>query len=290
MHGKTWHYLDTGASEAAFNMAVDEVLLGKMGAPGACPILRFYTWSRPAITIGYFQGVQDVFDLEAIEANGWSFVRRLTGGRAVFHNDELTYSVLLPHDAPQAAGDVLESYKSLSRGLMAGLRNLGVEAELVSPPRKGMGRRGSAARSANCFASSSWYEIQVGGRKLVGSAQRRMSQGILQQGSILVSTGQFDKFFQVLLRRGQGSTGLSKGGEGARMTSLMDVTKRPVDLAGAKRAILKGFAETYQIRFETVNLSDADEMAAGELVRDRYGRKDWNLLRKSHSLKRKNTK
>jgi len=74
------------------------------------------------------------------------------------------------------------------------------------------------------------------------------------------------------------------------MTSLMDVTKRPVDLAEAKRAILEGFAETYQIRFETVNLSDADEMAAGELVRGRYGRKDWNLLRKSHSLKRRNTK
>lgn len=276
----TWHYLDSGPSGATMNMAIDEVLLHKMKDDDAIPILRFYRWSRPAVTIGYFQDVLNDFDLRGFEKQGWTFVRRLTGGRAVFHDQELTYSVVLPHASPAAAGGVLDSYNRLSKGLLIGLRGIGVDAQLVSSRREKGGAKRSRSRSANCFASFSWYEIQVGGKKLVGSAQRRTPYGILQQGSILLSTEGFRCFSEVLRKNARQDKTARGPVPGHRMTSIEEVLKKPVDLNQLKESILSGFRDAHGIRFAEIQLADEDERAARCLVKSRYGRSEWNLSRK----------
>ncbi len=272
--------MDTGASDAGFNMAVDEMLLHGMRAPHARPVLRFYAWSVPAITVGYFQDVLRDFHFDECQKRGWDVVRRLTGGRAVFHDDELTYSVILPDSAPAAAGGVLESYRSLSRGLLQGLRDIGVNAELVSFHGRRGTARGTGSGSPNCFASASWYEIKVGNRKLVGSAQRRLRYGILQQGSILISTRRFHEFHEVFRKSSDKRTGKRPVSHPA-MTSLTEVLNRPVDLDLLKLALLKGFQSTQGVRFEPRALDDEDLRGVRRFQIARYQRKEWNLYRRS---------
>jgi lipoate-protein ligase A len=279
-----WHVIDTGPRDAFTNMAIDEVLLSRMREASSLPVLRFYSWSRPSITVGYFQEAQRDFDLEACRARGWDVVRRLTGGRAVFHDQELTYSVILPRSAPGVGGSVLEGYRLLSRGLLRGLQLLGVNAELASLH----GRRRTKSpreRSPNCFDSPSWYEITVHGKKLVGSAQRRMPYGILQQGSILISTERYKEFYEVL----RTSTDMQRRNTfraKEAMTSLSESFQSFPGMDVLKRSLLEGFQEALNIRFFDVRLTPEESMAVDRLVRQRYRSKDWNFLRKSRSLKK----
>jgi len=276
----TWDVVDTGPSDAHTNMALDEVFLKRMQDRSAGGILRFYTWSRPSISVGYFQDVSRDLDLPLCQERGWSMVRRLTGGRAVFHDDELTYSIVLPLSDPAVPGKLLESYRYLSLGLLHGLRELGVRAELVSPRQMKKVRRAHVAGSPDCFASPSWYEISVGGKKIVGSAQRRMTYGILQQGSILISRRRFGEYYEVLKNNPCKNRGGDLQGKDAGMTSLVEVLGRPVPLERIKDSILTGFAKAHQIRFEEKILGSEERDAARELVKARYGRKDWIFSRK----------
>ncbi|NOY53229.1 MAG: lipoate--protein ligase family protein [Deltaproteobacteria bacterium] len=273
----TWSFLDTGSHDAFFNMAVDEVLLSRMKEQDARPVLRFYTWSRPSITIGYFQKVVDEFNLRDCESRGWNVVRRLTGGRAVFHHQELTYSILLPRSAPGAGGSVLESYRMLSNGLLNGLRLLGLDVELVSFHKKRQRRQRAGGRSPNCFDSPSWYEITVGGKKLVGSAQRRMSYGILQQGSILISMAGQREFNEVLQR----STDKKRKKTGEGMTSITDILKGFHETDLLKESLIRGFRKALGVEFLQTKLTRKEWKETGRLGRERYRSQEWNWYGKS---------
>lgn len=281
----TWHHIDTGPSDAYTNMALDEVLLHKLKNQDAVPVLRFYTWSPPAISVGYFQDVSHDFDLSLCRKRGWPVVRRLTGGRSVFHDQELTYSILLSRTFSEAARSVLESYRYLSQGFLLGLRELGVAAEQISLQKRKKRSRPSSSKSPDCFASPSWYEISVGGKKIVGSAQRRMPYGILQQGSILISTKRFQEFREVFRRSSHRERKGEVQDHGLGMTSLTEVLKGEIPLEKVKEAILKGFTQAHGIDFEEMKLSPHDKKAARDLVRDRYGRSEWNFNRKPSVFK-----
>jgi len=181
-----WRYLDTGPASGADNMTLDEKLLAEAVKGSASPILRFYTWDPPAVSLGRFQEVASSVNQTACRKRGIDIVRRITGGRAVLHRHELTYSVISPIDNDLFPNNVLGTYKVLASGLLAGLVRLGVPAEIVSPSgdRAGMVQRDT--KEPACFASPSWYEILVHGRKIVGSAQRRLAGAFLQHGSILI--------------------------------------------------------------------------------------------------------
>lgn len=279
-HSNTWTLIDTGPSDAYTNMALDEVFLKGLKAADAVPILRFYTWSQPSISVGYFQDVGQDFDLALCQERRWPVVRRLTGGRAVFHDHELTYSILLPLSDPGVPSGLLESYRYLSLGFLSGLRELGADAELVSRERMKSVREARALRSPDCFASLSWYEISVGGKKIAGSAQRRTPYGILQQGSILISRRRFQEYYEVLRRDLEREGGRRRGSETPGMTSLVEILGRAIPLGRMKDAILKAFEETHQIRFVEKELGLDDRRRAHELVGARYGRNDWNFSRK----------
>src|SRR5579875_2954295 len=151
-------------------MAVDEAVATAVGAGESPPTLRLYAWRPAAVSIGYFQRLASELDLAACRELGLDWVRRPTGGRAVLHAAELTYAV-----AAVEPGAVLDVYARWSRGLIAGVRRLGAAAEWIAP------RRG---RSAACFDAGSAYEVAVGGRKLIGSAQVRRWGAVLQHGSL----------------------------------------------------------------------------------------------------------
>lgn len=181
MPGSQWRFVVTPPATGAENMALDEALMSYARANG-CWILRVYAWSIPTISFGRNQTARDRYDLARIGALGMGVVRRPTGGRAILHDREVTYSVTAP---VSDAGDLRESFLRINRVLLGALRSMGVDAEAAAPRR-----RAPAPDMAPCFDQPTAGEITVGGRKLAGSAQWRSDGALLQHGSILVADDQ----------------------------------------------------------------------------------------------------
>ncbi|HXO59465.1 MAG TPA: lipoate--protein ligase family protein [Candidatus Acidoferrum sp.] len=176
-----WRLLLDPPASGAWNMAVDEVLLDGVANGSAPPTVRFYEWAPACLSLGYFQAFE-VVDVDGCRRLGVDVVRRPTGGRAILHDRELTYSVALPLRLLGDDGGVLPSYHRLSLALERGLTRLG--APVVLAPE-------TAAQTAPdhgpvCFDRPSAHEILLDGRKLVGSAQVRRATAMLQHGSILI--------------------------------------------------------------------------------------------------------
>jgi lipoate-protein ligase A len=164
--------------DGALNMAVDDVLLE--GTAARTPYtLRLYGWRRPTVSLGYGQRWRDGFDRELAARRGVDVVRRRTGGRAVMHASELTYSVSGPVTEGPFIGGVQPTYRVIAGGLVGGLARLGLAASL----ERSRGKRERAEPGA-CFASRARHEVLADGRKLIGSAQRRTQHRILQHGSL----------------------------------------------------------------------------------------------------------
>lgn len=183
----TWRLIVTAPANGAWNMAVDESILQASGRGDVPPTLRLYAWQPACLSLGYAQPFADV-DLDSLQANGWDLVRRPTGGRAILHVDELTYSVIGPQTEPRLAGSVLESYRMLSQALLAGLNLCNIPAESKEKPATLPTvideQTGNGNVNPVCFEVPSNYEITVNGKKLVGSAQARRKEGVLQHGSL----------------------------------------------------------------------------------------------------------
>ena len=174
----TWRLIVDGETDGATNMALDEAILNGVIDGSSLPTLRFYSWSPPCLSLGRSQGLAEA-DLAACNAAGVDIVRRPTGGRSILHTDELTYSVSLVQTDPRTKGGIVEGYRRLSEGLLAGLHSLGVEATQAAGQRIP-----DSETTAVCFETPSDYEITVAGRKLVGSAQWRARGGVLQHGTL----------------------------------------------------------------------------------------------------------
>ena len=162
-------------------MAVDEALLGRARSSGEC-VVRLYQWSRPTLSLGRNQTARGHYDLDRARSLGIDFVRRPTGGRAVLHHRELTYSISGP---VALLGTLRESYARINRLLLGALGALGVHAAVAAPSE-----RAPAPGLAPCFDTPGAGELTVGGRKLVGSAQWRDREALLQHGSILIEDDQ----------------------------------------------------------------------------------------------------
>jgi lipoyl(octanoyl) transferase len=176
-----WRLLATPPASGGENMALDEALMDRARETGEC-VLRVYAWATPTISFGRNQTARGHYDLERIRAKGLHIVRRPTGGRAILHHREVTYSVTAP---VAAAGDLRASYQRINRLLVVALDSLGVAATPAVASR-----RASAPGIAPCFDEPSVGELTVGGRKLAGSAQWRHDDALLQHGSILVEDDQ----------------------------------------------------------------------------------------------------
>ena len=178
-----WNYLDSGANPGRFNMMLDETIATKVASGESPSVLRFYRWQPYCISLGKYQKIEEI-DRDKCQREGIDIVYRPTGGRAILHAEELTYSVIFKDEI---AGTIDETYCRISRALVMGLVKMGIPAEMA-PVQADFRTLYKQPSSAACFSSSAKYEIQVHGKKLVGSAQRRFAGAVLQHGSILIGS------------------------------------------------------------------------------------------------------
>lgn len=260
-----WRLLNTGEADGATNMATDEAILRAVAAGLALPTLRFYAWQPACLSLGQAQSLADVDEPEC-RARGYHIVRRPTGGRAILHTDELTYSVTAPEDEPRVAGGIVDSYRHLSEGLLAGLRGLGVPGLEAHHP-DAVNRRAEA--NPVCFQTPSTYEITVGDKKLVGSAQVRREGVVLQHGALPL-TGDMARICAVLSQRPDPAR------VRARAATVADVLGRPVLFDEAVEAMMRGFALALNVEFVPGELLPQERAWAGELRRERYATDAWN--------------
>lgn len=241
-----WLFLDSGSATGAENMALDELLLERAEREGGAPILRLYSFDPPAITIGYHQNAALILDLARVHADGLDCVRRITGGRALLHEGEVTYCVVAP--AGSALFDVGpgEAYLRISAAISTALRSLGVDAG-VYRGREIPGPKGSAAP---CLSSVTRYELAVKGKKIAGSAQRKTAAAFLQHGSILMrnGSGRIVRYLRV-----------SSASLEGRITSVSDELGRPVDGEELGTNIAAAFSGMFDIEWEPLRLSEREE-------------------------------
>lgn len=254
------------------NMAVDEAILLAVAEGQAPPTLRFFGWAPPCLSLGYAQPVADV-DVERLQTQGWDLVRRPTGGRAILHTDELTYSVIAPMAEPRVLGGVIESYRQLSAGLMRGLELLGLRVRADKAYEKPATL--PEANNAVCFEVPSNYEITAGDKKLLGSAQVRKRGVVLQHGTLPL-TGDITRICEALRFESEAERQRVRARVGERATTVESVCGREVPWAAAAAAMAQGFAETLNLTWRVEDLSAGERVSAERLRAEKYAAASWN--------------
>jgi lipoate-protein ligase A len=256
-----WRLIDSGPGDGAWNLALDEAIFRCVRERRSQPTLRLYAWTAPALSLGYGQDAARDVDLAACAERGIPVLRRPSGGRAVLHDREVTYSVAVPAGEPPFGRGLDEAYRAVAAGLLAGLRLLGVEAALALPAPAG-GRRG---RHPGCFASVSRHEIVAGGRKIVGSAQRRSGGAFLQHGSILLE-GHGEALAPLLRPPG------GKGGTAA-MAGLRELLRPCPGYPEVAAAVARGCAAAWGVRWRREEPT-AEEISVARRLEDTVRRVD----------------
>ena len=258
----SWRFLNSGCSDGATNMAVDEAILEGVGRGSSSPTLRVYAWEPPTVSTGHSQKASVELDLDACARRGFGVVRRPTGGRAVLHAGELTYSVVGRSGEPPLGGSIAESYRAIAGGLLLGLAELGVRAELAPVATAPRGR-GEVAPP--CFVSAGRFEIVVEGRKLIGSAQRRLAAAVLQHGSLLTD-GTHAQLADVLRVRKDADRAAIKRTLVLKTTDLAAILSRPLEFDELARAIRAGFEKAWGFEFEDGALSERESETVRRLT------------------------
>jgi lipoate-protein ligase A len=261
---RRWRLIDTGKGDPYMNMAIDEAIAISSRTNGSNPAMRFYQWERPALTIGYFQDVSDVVNMNLYREEKIPIVRRITGGRSLLHQYELTYSIISPTGSPLFPNTIRGAYLVIARGLSAGLKILGVGNE-ISQPGSDEGIQ-KMPRSHSCFSSTSIHEITVSGRKIIGSAQRRWSDIFLQQGSIIIE-------------RSPGFFMLDRATERDHSISIFESLGRRVEPGELRDAMICAFSKELGIEFKEDSLTDDEWRLARRLYLEKYTRDEWNMDR-----------
>jgi len=264
-----WRLIITPPGRGAWNMAVDEAILESVGNGRSKPTLRLYAWSPACLSLGYAQPFQDV-DQYSLAARGWEVVRRITGGRAILHVDELTYAVMAPYDEPRLTGSLLESYRRISEALMQALSILGLPVQTHPLQTPGTNEEPKPV----CFEVPSNYEITVNGKKIVGSAQARKKPGILQHGTLPLM-GDLARIVQALTFSDPGAREEAGKRLLARATSVEAVLGQPISWETAASAFIQGFSQGLQIDFQDSNLTAAELARVDELVVEKYANPEW---------------
>jgi lipoyl(octanoyl) transferase len=261
---KTWRLIiEDVPRRGSRNMAVDEYLFIAAQEERAT-FLRFYRWERPTASLGYSQTAARAADLDFCRANGIDVVRRMTGGKLVLHHRELTYS-LASSDTELFTDTLRESYRRISLGLVRGLELMGLEARLAafSPPDYVRG-------TMPCFAFPARDEVEIGGLKIVGSAQKRTGAAFLQHGSVPLEKD------EDLLKGAARSEALDNG---IRMTSLAEALGRPVAFDWAAAKLSLGLSEFFGTVLQPFSLDAAASSEVARIEADRYGNEAWILGR-----------
>lgn len=255
------------------NMAIDGAILESVSAGLQPPTLRLYGWNPMCLSLGYGQRVKDV-DMDGLYSNGWHVVRRPTGGLAILHGDELTYSVSLPIEHPLAHGDVVESYRRISLGLLRSLQYIGLAPK---SEHQGDGLK-DKQKGPVCFEVASHYEITVEERKLIGSAQVRRKEGILQHGTLPLF-GDVARICDALAFESDAERQDAKIKVRERAVSLADVMDMPPSWDTAARAVERGFCEEFDLDIYRGELSLDELQRAEALIEEQFANPEWTNKR-----------
>jgi lipoate-protein ligase A len=243
-------------------MAVDEAIAQSCRAGTGGPTLRFYAWDRPSISLGYFQRAEDVVDLDRCRDAGVPVVTRTTGGGAVYHDQEVTYSLAAPSPHPHFPPTISGTFASVARALAAGLAELGVTVDVRTADRVGPT---AARRAPLCFDSTSRHEITLDGRKLIGSAQRRWKTAFLQHGSIRLADrlSVAARWFRTPNEEHPSSAHRTDPGGTERIAGL-NTDGRSFTPHEVHRALIIGWERTFSIRLVPGALTEAERRAVAE--------------------------
>jgi len=269
IHHDHWRLIQSPPASGGWNMALDEAILEAVGQAESLPTLRFYAWAPPCVSLGVAQPFRDV-DLKRLRAKQWDLVRRSTGGRAILHTDELTYAVIAPIDNPHLAGGVLDSYRHLSVGFVAGLQHMGMSVEIQPEKQLTEEERGNPV----CFQAPSAYEITVGQRKLIGSAQVRRRYGILQHGTLPLK-GDITRICEVLQFGTEEDRTSAADALRNRAATVEDLLGKPLSWEMAAQAMSEGFRQALDLQLESGDLSPTELTRAEELQCERFANAQW---------------
>ncbi len=246
-----WRIIDYAENDAFMNMAIDEAVSESVAAGGP-PTIRFYGWKPSAVSIGYFQSLENEVDLKRCGELGFDFIRRRTGGGAVYHDNagEITYSVIGKQEL--FPSDILASYRLICGWICDSLASLGMTAEF---------------RPIN--------DISVGGKKISGNAQTRRGGVLLQHGTVLYSVDA-DRMFSVLKVSDEKIKDKMIANVKERVTSITQ--QRPgISRALVLHALMQGFTAGKQ--FEIGQVAPSELARAEQLASERYRKKEWNWMR-----------
>lgn len=278
---KTWRLINSGPGSASYNMALDEAIAISVRKGSSPPTLRLYSWNSPSVTLGCFQKIREI-DTEYCRDASIPVVRRPTGGRAILHNKELTYSFSVKTDNDLFPKGIFDSYKKISAAFYLALSKLGLSPVTELRKERHSSRRVESptfvtrhSKSPLCFQSASYGEITINSKKVIGSAQKRWTGGLLQQGSIpyCIDEPEVLKIFRLHSIKDIKSA----------MAGLMEVIP---DLSDENfRNIVKiSFEEAFNIEFISALPSQEEEVLAQELDSEKYRTEEWNLRKQVQSL------
>ncbi len=270
MEQDTWRIIKAPAGHGSRQMAIDEAILDAVGEGKEPPTLRLYAWQPACLSLGYSQTADDV-DFERLHSNGWDLVRRPTGGQAILHTDEITYAVIGPAEHALLNGNVLESYRRIASALLDALILLGVQANSLPAQAASNDTKGPV-----CFEVPSNYEITVDGKKILGSAQARRKQGVLQHGSLPLM-GDLGRITDALRYADEEKRADARQRLLGRAATLAQITGRVISWEEAAAAFQRGFENRLGITFLPAGLS-AEETARAEILeREKYANERWTL-------------
>jgi lipoate-protein ligase A len=250
-----WRLLQTGSGTAFSNMAIDRAILVVNSHGKVPPTVRFYGWAPPAISIGYFQSLVDEVDIDACKRFGVDYVRRITGGGAVFHEDELTYSIVVPESHPEVPKNILKSYGRICGAVMKGLRQLGIESEYAPI-----------------------NDIITNGQKISGNAQTRKLETVLQHGTVLMDVD-VDKMFSLLKVPNEKIKDKLIADVKQRVTSIRHLLGKEIRFKEVAEAMKVGFEEEFHVELIEGELNKEEVVLVKKFEKECFSTKDWNYRR-----------
>jgi lipoate-protein ligase A len=252
--------LNMGANPAAMNMAIDEaILLAQKAQPN--PTLRFYEWSSPAFSFGYFQDIASEVDVDACRADGIELVKRMTGGGTVVHGWELTYTLILPRAATEMS--ISDAYQRIGQSLAKAFQKLGVRAQCYAACPDA-----SEAAPNICLTNPAEHDVMSDGKKLAGVSVRRNRDGIMFQGYISLDIPP-----SFILQRVSKDPKVQQSVR--KKSTAINVDGRSI----TRDALIQAVCETFElgITFNSGELSLEEQAQAKTFLETKYATRAWNF-------------
>lgn len=261
--GKTWRIILDGLNNAYYNMAKDETLLLSYKS-NSLPTLRVYSWSHPSLTLGYRQKAEEILELKKCQEENIPVVRRITGGGAILHYEELTYSMVCGINDLDIPFNVKASYEVINSFLIRFYDYLGLKASFAirnNPHIK-------SQKSHFCFSSHEPLDIVIGTKKIGGNAQRRTKHIIFQQGSIPLNIKW--NLINSLFKKGYNGTH-------TQAISLNEATNKNNKFTHLRRKLIESFVETFKIPINTSDITPLESKIINTLIETKYSQDKWNF-------------